>query len=232
MDQKFSTPLAELPSYLSTISMVVDDGAAIVQKLKEAERKSPPVYGPSRELFLTILKGKLSFDRAIKQARHLTDETERKCAIQILNASRDFLRNERPQLINPVSNLSYILPNGMPLKVTPIWIRRCDPDRLLALHFWETPLTEWQLGAAAAVLRSALFDLQPQYASCEIDFISVSFSQFYPSRRFERLNWAKLKPLDESGLNRFWSRFIKAWSQYRRIGPREIKSKRQRTLFD
>jgi hypothetical protein len=36
MRQEFSTPLVELPTFLSAISMVTDDRAAIVQKLIQA----------------------------------------------------------------------------------------------------------------------------------------------------------------------------------------------------
>jgi hypothetical protein len=215
--RELSTPLAELPTFLSTISMVAD-GVSIVQKLIQAERKSPPVYGPSRDIFLSVLKGKLGFDNAVIQARRLADETERKCAVQIIDASEQFLRNERPATITELSSLKYALPNGLKLDISPVWLRHFHPERLLILHFWQTPLTQRQLGAAAAVLRAALFDEHPQYSSCEVDFISVAFSQFGSGRRFERYNWVGLKPLDGDELRRFWSQFLAAWSQYQRIG--------------
>ena len=230
--RELSTPLVELPTYLSTISMVVDDRAAIVQKLIQAERKSPPVYEPSRDSFLKLLQGKMSFDSAVIQARRLTDETERKCAIQIIDASEQFLRRERPTRMSHLPNLKYALPNGLRLSISPIWIRHFDPERLLVLHFWQAPLSERQLGAAAAVLRSALHNDQPQYSSCEIDFISVAFSQFGSGRRFERYNWTRLKALDEDELHRFWQQFLVAWSHYHRIGPRKIRRKRSASLFD
>ncbi len=56
MEKEFSTPLVELPSFLSTISMVGDDQNATVQKLIQAERKSPPVYDLARALFLAVLQ--------------------------------------------------------------------------------------------------------------------------------------------------------------------------------
>lgn len=229
--RELSTPLVELPTFLSTISMVVD-GASIVQKLIQAERKSPPVYGPSRDLFLSILKGQLRLDNAVVQARCLADETERRCAVQIIDASERFLRNEPPIVVAELSKLKYALPNGLQLDISPVWLRHFNPERLLVLHFWQTPLTERQLSAAAAVLRAALFDVHPQYSSCEVDFISVAFSQFGSGRRFERYNWVRLKPLDDNELRRFWSQFIAAWSQYQRIGPREVKRKRNSGLFD
>jgi len=229
--RELSTPLVELPTFLSTISMVAD-GVSIVQKLIKAERKSPPVYGPSRELFLSILRGKLDFDNAVIQARRLTDETERKCAVQIIDASEQFLRNERPVVVTELSHLRYALPNGLQLDISPVWLRHFHPERLLVLHFWQTPLTERQLSAAAAVLRAALFEVHPQYSSCEVDFISVAFSQFGSDRRFERNNWVRLKPLGDNELRRFWSQFLVAWSEYHRIGPREIKRKRNNGLFD
>jgi hypothetical protein len=232
MDREFSMPLVELPTFLSTISMVMDDRTAIVQKLIQAERKSPPVYAPSRDLFLTVLEGKLSFENAVVQARRLIDETERKCATQIVDASEQFLRNERPTYISALPNLKFILPNGLQLDVSPVWLRHFNPDRLLVLHFWQTPLSGWQFSAAAAVLRAALFEAQPQYSSCEIDFVSIAFSRFGNGRRFERYSWTKLNPLSNTELYKFWKHFLSAWSQYQRLGPREIKRKRTGGLFD
>jgi hypothetical protein len=52
MDREFSAPSKELPGCLSTISMVADDGAAMIDRLVRAERKSPPVYEPAIALFL------------------------------------------------------------------------------------------------------------------------------------------------------------------------------------
>lgn len=232
MHPELSTPLTELPSFLSTISMVVDDGAAIIQKLIQAERKSPPVYEPTRDLFLSVLEGKLSFDKAVIQARRLGDETERRCAVQIMDASERFLRSARPARIIRLPGLSYTLPNGLHLDISPVWLRHLDPSRLLVLHFWQTPLFSRQLSAAAVALKSAVLQAQPQYSSCEVDFISVAFSQFSNNRRFELYNWAKLKPLSDNDLQRFWQHFLAAWSQYQRIGPREIKRRRAGGLFD
>jgi hypothetical protein len=127
--------------------MVVNDRAAIVQKLIQAERKSPPVYERSRDLFLSILQGKLTFDKAVIQARRLRDNTERKCAVQIIDASEQFLRNERPTMVSALPNLEYAIPNGIRLSITPVWLRHFDPERLMVLHFWQTLLSQRQLRA-------------------------------------------------------------------------------------
>lgn len=158
MRRQLSMPLTELPTFLSTISMVVDDRPAIVQKLIQAERKSPPVYEPSRELFLKVVEGKLSFDSATVQAQRLADETERRCAAQIMDASAQFLRSERAARVSRFPGLEYTLPNGLHLDVSPVWLRHLDPSRLMVLHFWQTPLSDWQLSAAAAVLKTALLN--------------------------------------------------------------------------
>ena len=230
MDTRFSTPISELPSFLSTISMVSDDKYSIIQKLRDAERKSPSVYEPTRALFLATLEGKINFEKAMQQAWRIPDETEKKCATQVLYASKDFLERQRPAHVAALTGLVFTLPNGLPLSVSPFWIRQCDPDRILVLHFWQTAFSEWQLSAAAAVLRHALDD--HEYAASEIDFISVPFSEALNRRRFEIYNWRTLKPLQSDELKRFWDRFISAWSEYQYKGPRAIKVRRHKTLFD
>lgn len=232
MHREFSTPIEELPTFLSTISMVVDDQSMIVQKLREAERKAPPIYASTRDLFLTVLSGRLSFHDATVQARRIVDQTERRCAVQVIDASEQFLREERPAHIAPLQKLEYALPNGLILKVLPVWLREASPDRLLILHFWQTPLSQWQLGAAASVLRGAIASRYPQYSACEIDFISVAFSQMGQGRRFERYNWMRLKPLSISEIDRFWKQFLAGWSRYQRQGPREIARRWKGGLFD
>src|SRR3954465_5102435 len=109
MYREFSTPIIELPSFLSTISMVVDGQTAIVQSLIQAERKSPPVYLPTRDLFLSTLGGKLRFEDIVVQARRLIGETERKCAVQIIDASEQFLRKEKPAHIAELPDLKFTL---------------------------------------------------------------------------------------------------------------------------
>lgn len=232
MERDLSTPLIELPTYLSSISMVVDDRTAIIQSLVQAERKSPPIYEPARALFCRILEGSFNFQQAMIQARALADETERKCAVEVLQASEEFLCAERPTRVGIFPAMTHPLPNGMELSVSPILIRHFNPQRLMVLHFWRTPLSAWQLSAAGAVLRSALLRQQPQYSSCEVDFISVAVPNLATQRRFERYNWSKLRPLGPADLDRFWNQFLAAWSQYQRKGPREIKRKHMPSLFD
>jgi hypothetical protein len=96
MDIEYSKPLVELPSFLSTISMVADDHGTIIQQLIQAERKSPPKYGPTRDLFIRVLQGDFSFEAALKQTSTIHDETERRCAIDVLRASEWFLRQDDP----------------------------------------------------------------------------------------------------------------------------------------
>jgi hypothetical protein len=232
MEREYSKPLLELPSFLSTISMVVDDRSLIVQKLIQAERKSPAIYAPTKDFFCSVLQGRFSFEEALHQAHHLTDITERKCAIGVLRASEGFLRGERPVPVTSFPNMTYSLPNGMELNVSPILIRHFNPERLMVLHFWQDPLSDWQLSAAGAVLRSAICDQQSQYRSCEVDFISVPFPEFSPRRRFERYSWTKLKPHSAEELERSWRQFLSAWMEYQRKGPREIRRRRTTSLFD
>jgi hypothetical protein len=212
--------------------MVVDDRAAIVQRLTDAERKSPPVYDPARELFYRVLQGDLSLEKAIIQARNLHDQTERKCATEILRGSETFLLRERRSRIGPFPTMTYRLPNGMGLNVSGVMIRHLNPERLMVLHLWKTPLSDWQLSAASAVLKSVLLDQQPQYSACELDFISVSNSNPALERRFKQYNWTKLKPLNEHELARFWRQLLAAWSEYQRRPPREIRRKHLPSLLD
>ena len=145
MNTKFSTPINELPSFLSTISMVGDDKHSILQRLQDAERKSPSVYEPTRALFLAILEGKLDFEKAMQQAWRLQDETEKKCATQVLDASKHFFEQQRPAHIAALTGLVFTLSNGLRLSISPIWVRQCDPDRILVLHFWQKAFSDWQL---------------------------------------------------------------------------------------
>jgi hypothetical protein len=232
MERALSKPLNELPSFLSTISMVVDDRASIVESLTQAERKSPSRYEPAKEMFCRVLQGDLSPAQALVQARNLPDPVERKCAVDILQASGKFLCAETAARVGPFPAMSFPIPNGMELPIAPIWLRHLDPHRLMILHFWLKPLSAWQLSAAAAVLRTALLRHQPEYSDCELDFISVSLHEPASQRRFERYGWAKLKPLDETDLGRFWKQCCGAWTDYRSRGPREFRRKRDGDLFD
>jgi hypothetical protein len=152
METKFSKPLSEPPSYLSMVSMVGDDQAYTIQQLVQAERKSPPVYDPTRELFNKTLEGKFSYQEALTQLRGLPDETERKCARDILDVSKEFLLGQPAARVGRLEPMGLQLPNGILLNVSPVWLRHISPKRLMVLHFWQTPLTDWQFSAAGGIL--------------------------------------------------------------------------------
>lgn len=232
METLFSTPLREPPTFLSTISMVGDDRNSIVHRLIQAERKSPSRYEPTRALFRHILEGKLTFDAASTQARRLPDEVQRACACQILNTSRTFLKNESPAPITQFPNVDYVLPNGIPLAVRPLWIRHSARPRILVLHFWRSPLTQWQLSAAAAIIQSVMAREFPNQGEHEIDFISVPFMETKNAREFQRYNWSRLRPLNHAELDRFWNQFLSAWAEYQKRGPRKIDKRRPPDMFD
>jgi hypothetical protein len=231
VEAAFSTPLNELPSFLSSISMVVDDRTSIVRSLTQAERKSPTRYEPAKDLFCRVLQGDFTFAEALTQAGEVADSTERKHAVDILRASARFLVSESPARVGAFPTMNILIPNGMKLAVTPLWLRHLAPPRLMILHFWLTPLTPRQLSAAAAVLRAALLIHHPAYSGCELDFISVSQPDGAPARNFERYSWTKIKPLSETDLAYFWRQFCEAWSEYQKRGPRTFYRRRQTELF-
>lgn len=231
MGRMLSTPLRELPGFLSTISMVVDDRRSIVDSLVQAERKSPSRYEPAKALFCRVLEGDLNVTQAITQARKVFDEVERKCALEILEASQGYLARQSAAHVGPFPSMSVTILNGLNLSVAPLWPRHLNPQRLMVLHFWRKPLTQWQLGAAGAVIRSALTQHHPEFAGCEIDFISVPLPESASRRRFELHNWTTLKPLDDKNLRRFWKQFCDAWSVYQGQEPREIRRRRSPDLF-
>lgn len=232
METNFSTPLTAPPSFLSTISMVSDDVGAIIQSLTQAERKSPSRYEPAKELFLAILEEKLTFMKALEQAKKLPDPIERKCATDILIPSRQFLEKEPRSRIGPFPAMAIDLPNDLELEVSPIWLRHLPEKRLMILHFWQTPLSERQLSAAAAILRNALTRHRPEYLTCELEFVSVALAANGSVRRFKRYGWDRIRPLSDIELQRFWKPFCDAWSDYKRRGPRQIRRRRDPGLFD
>jgi hypothetical protein len=232
VESAFSKPITELPAFLSTISMVVDDRSAIIQSLVHAERKSPPRYLPARDHFFRILEGDFDFSQALDQARKLQDETERKCAVEVLKASEDFLRKEQPARVSKLPEMAIPLPNNMKLAISPVWLRHFNPERLLVLHFWEQPLLPRQLSAAAAALKKALLRQKPEYALCDLDFITVSLPENASRRQFRRYSWTSIKPLAEDHLARFWKQLGDAWTDYQRREPRKINRRREPSLFD
>jgi len=232
MDYGLSSPLRTLPSFLSTISMVVDDQSAIIKSLIHAERKSPPKYAPTRDLFFRVLKGDLSFSQALKQARLLPDHVQRRCALEVLEASKDFLRDTPKGVVTEFPPLQIQIPNQLALDVSPVWLQHRDPKKLLVLHFWRRPLADRQRSAAAIILRKALLQQQPFFSGCELDFVSVSVPTNSSSRKFRLYDWKGLKPLDERDLVRFWQPFLEAWSKYQSREPRRFRRRGERDLFD
>lgn len=212
--------------------MVSDDRMAIIRNLIRAERKSPPYYEPARNLFRCVLEGKLSLKQVKEQARRLLDDHERHCAVDILSASSEFLRTEPKSRVGLFPAMSINLSNELALGIFPVWIRHLSPERLMILHFWQTPLSERQLSAAAAVLRTALNAHQPDYLASELDFVSVALPLNGSVRRFERYGWVRIKPLNDGELQRFWKPFCDAWFEYQSRGLRQIRRRRDPGLFD
>ena len=136
-----SKPLAILPTYLSAISMVGDDSEYTVRQLIQAERPSPPVYDPARDLFIRILQGNLSVERALLEVERLHAETERRCARDVIEAAKPFLEKAQPAKIGRLNRMEVALPNGLNFVVSPIWIRHLAVPCFLVLHFWQEPLS-------------------------------------------------------------------------------------------
>jgi hypothetical protein len=231
METTFSTLLAEPPSYLSMVSMVGDDQGYTIQQLERAEQKSPPVYDPTRDLFVAQLEGKFSYQEALAQAELLSDETESKCARDVLRESRSFLSTESPARVGRLEPMAIRLPNAMPLNVSPVWLRHLPQKRLMVLHFWQKPLSLWQLSAAAGILIAGMQEDKPLLASLEIDFISVAKPEDRPKRQFQRFGWTDLDPLYGDELQRFLRRFCDAWEKYKKRGPRLIRLRHMQPNF-
>jgi hypothetical protein len=213
--------------------MVGDDQEHMIRQLTSAERPSPPVYNPARDLFIRVLQGDFSIQRALAETKRLHDETERKCAHDVLVASESFLAREPPAKVGRLDSMEVRLPNGMQLVVSPVWIRHLVPQpRLMILHFWQRPLSDWQLSAAAAILVAAMKRDNPACLSLDIDFLSVAIPDYSAGRRLRVYDWYTLKPLDDEGLSRFFDRLCEAWAAYQRREPRVIKSRHNRSLLD
>jgi hypothetical protein len=207
--------LTELPAFLSTVSMVFDDQELTIEKLFKAEHPSPAFYDPARKLFCSVLSGDFSFSKAIEQAEKLTEATQRNCAVDILVASKDFLSRQEKSRVTRI-DASTRIPNGMQLKVAPIWVRELDKPRLLVLHFWRTALTDFQIGAAAAILKHSFRDRYAEFSNYELDFVSIPESPIDARRNFRCLDWNRARPLDEFDLTRFWKQFVSAWDTYQK----------------
>lgn len=228
-----SESLRELPGFLSTISMVVDDQSLIIQDLKDAERKSPSVYGPAREMFCRVLDGSLSFEKALSHARTLSDQTEKKCAVEILLASKRFLTSAANSRIGYLPAMEVSIFEGPILKISSVYLRHLEPKRLMILHFWQKPLLSRQLGAAASILKIAMEKYNSEWINYEIDFISVAIPSPGAQRQFKTYDWKQLKPLNDSELRKFWKLLVTAWNKYQKLSPRSYVIRRKKPdLFD
>src|SRR6266567_9032351 len=117
METVLGTRLEEPPAYLSLVSMVGDDENYLVQQLKNAERPSPELYGQARDFFYKVLDANFSFEFALSQLRTIPDAVERKCADDVLRASKHFLIAQPPAPIGKLPRMWFELPNGLRMPV-------------------------------------------------------------------------------------------------------------------
>lgn len=232
MVDDLSKPLEALPGFLSTISMVEDDQAAVIKGFIGAERKSPPRYDVARQLIFRILEGQISLQQAQNFADSVSDPIVRRCALQVLHASQPFLEGAPIAPVAALPSMSVEVRAGLSLSVGPIWVRQLEEPRLLLLHVWDQPLNERQVRAALAVLRIALANQQPAWSYREIDFVSVATPELAAKRHCRVYNWQTLAPMEEDELARFFRDMLSAWDAYHRIGPRLVKRRGPPGLFD
>lgn len=232
MVEDLSKPLEALPGFLSTISMVEDDQAQVIKGFISAERKSPPRYDAARQLILRVLEGQISLQQAQELADTVSDPVDRRCARDVLRASRPFLEAASTAPVAPLPTMSIEVRAGLSLSVGPVWVRQLDEPRLLLLHLWDRPLNERQVRAALAVLRNALAVEQPIWSFREIDFVSVATPDLATERRCRVYGWRTLAPMEDDELTRFFRDMLSAWDAYHRMGPRPVKRRGPPGLFD
>jgi hypothetical protein len=151
------------------------------------------------------------------------DAVERKCAEDVLRASKRFLIAQTPAPVGKLPRMWFELPNGLRMPVSSVRIRQFQEPRLMVLYFWKKPLSSWQLRAVAAILQSCLDRFQRHLSFSKIEFISVAEEGNPSQRRLHSYNWEDLQPLSEDGLQHFLQRFCKAWRIYQSLPPRERK---------
>lgn len=214
----FGTLLTEFPPFLSAVSMVTDDREQGVKELIRAEHPSPPIYSLATELFVEVWQGNFTYEAALHQARLEKHATERSCAVQVLEVSKKFLtsdQNKGTKIIR-VQQPPYItLPNGMPLKVGPLWVQD-RKNRLTILNFWLNALTDLQVKAAAGILQLAIESEGHKYAGFELDFISTPIPHYAAGRRFFLRGWDEIKPLQSAELQHFLEKLCSLWNEYHR----------------
>jgi hypothetical protein len=222
-DPRRSSPPSGRKSTYPTVQIPQATSKYTVQQLKNAERPSPELYGQARDFFDKILEGNFSFEFALSQLRTIPDAVERKCAEDVLRASKHFLIAQTPAPVGKLPRMWFELPNGLRMPVSSVRIRQFQEPRLMVLYLWKKPLSSWQLSAVAAILQSCLDRVQPHLSFSRIEFISVAEEGNPSQRRLHSYNWEALQPLSEDGLQHFLQRFCKAWRIYQSLPPRERK---------
>lgn len=232
MVDDLSKPLEVLPGFLSSISMVEDDQAAVIKGFIGAERKSPPRYDVARQLIFKVLEGQISLQQAQDYADSVSDPVDRRCAQQVLRAGQPFLKTASVAPVSALPSMTVEVRAGLSLNVGPIWVRHLEEPRLLLLHLWDRPLNERQVRAALAVLRTALATQQPAWSYREIDFVSVATPELAAERHCRIHGWRTLAPMEDDELTRFFRDMLSAWDAYQKIGPRPVKRRGPPGLFD
>ena len=212
---------------MSAVSIVTDDREEGVRALIRAEHPAPAYYEKARSHFIKVLERKLTLEQAVRQAHHVQDATERRCALEILDKSKAFLAEQDSRDVIKLPSMQTFLPNNKILKITPVWIQDCRPYRLMILHFWYKPLSELQIKAAAGILSYAIENSYRKYLGFELDFISVAIPEHAAGRRFEVMGWDKIQPLRDADLQNFLVRLCDVWDEYHRRGPRQVRYSRR-----
>jgi hypothetical protein len=223
MIEDLSIPLEELPGFLSTISMVEDDRREIIKGLIAAERKSPPRYDAARQLILRVLEGQIDYERAEAFAATIPDPIDKRCAEDVLNAAKPFLRSATTSPVGQLAPMRFEVRPELFLKVAPIRVRQLSEPRVLLLHVWDRPLNDRQVRAALAILKRALTDQLPAYSYRDIDFVTLSTPPLSARRSCRIYGWNSLPPMETDELDRFLGALSDAWSEYQRHGPRSVK---------
>ncbi|MBG7613811.1 hypothetical protein IWC96_00765 [Brevundimonas sp. BAL450] len=211
--------------------MVEDDGRETVKGLVAAERKSPPRYDAARQLFLSVLEGRMTLAQAQSYASGLPDPIDRRCAEGVMGAGAIFLKEAIVSPIGQLPPLTFPVRADLTLKISPIRVRQLEEPRLLLLHLWDRPLNERQIRAALAILKRGLLEQAPDYAYCDVDFVILSTQPLSAHRSCRVYEWPTLPAMKQEELNQFLEMLTTAWDEYQRKGPRLIKRRHQPRLL-
>lgn len=227
-----SSPITKMPNFASSARLYSRDKNEIITGLRRSERKPPPIYDSTRDFILLILEGKLNYDLAIKQAKNIPDETERRCALDVLRVTKEFLEKEQKGKLSPLEGMFIEFSDDSTIPISQLYVRILgNEQRLFYLCPWEKPLNETQLSVAGGIIRRAIPNFYPQYADCEIDFVSTHMDQIANKRTIRISNWSKITPLDSPQLDNVLSALRIAWREYRALPPRTIIRNRPRDLL-